>query len=589
MKRKVEVTNDGNGKMAKGSYNLVDFYPPLEMVKDFQQIERRGIVLANANEEDTARTYSLKSFYNPTGYNVIRCVCSIVPNEDGDSEEMSRIVKHAQGSVTQKRFIRQSLVEAQILLSAVSPNIVKCFAASVSFDFNSVTVHTVMERGELCLADIGQSFIHVTPHFVSNFLYQALMGLNYLNEQLLIIHGDFKLDNVLLSGDRIMLCDFNLALPLYSTMGNNGLYYNGTYGLIPPEILLHRLNGGNPTMSVKSNLDVWPLAVCLQELILGSNLFNHEDTEDPEIVKRYLEEINDFVHGEELLNNILSEAYTPFYPIVYDMLQKEDFRPSPQTLLSRLSLECQERVSDATTDYQPLRISYELEDQSFSPELCFHATSSTPVPPPIFDTADLVVESIHDYIPESIYCEEKGHYVYDQWPIFAHNSVNVTDNCWCARAKIKKGLNYHSLLREKSHVGNDKEVVKPTFIYVTSDSHKNTWIYALFPGRFEGTVTRKEQQLGLKKARQLFGSSVLNSSSSVVKISSYPRMVPFLSLMAKLAGIDIWLDRVLPLRKDKEEEVTKITIAERLINLIPTRIVIGNNEWHNNSMYVFSS
>ena len=89
--------------------------------------------------------------------------------------------------------------------------------------------------------------------------YQIAKGLSYLNDQN-VIHGDLKLENILLIGKKAKICDFGLS-------SQNFYHYSyiGTPEFMAPEIIQKKM--------YDNGIDIWSYGVMLFYMIYGFSPF----------------------------------------------------------------------------------------------------------------------------------------------------------------------------------------------------------------------------------------------------------------------------------------------------------------------------
>ncbi|ARR28890.1 hypothetical protein [Ranid herpesvirus 3] len=574
MKRK-HVCKQSSSKMRRIEYDLTRYYPPSNILKLYVPRKARSLILSRAESDVSPEKYELNAFYERTENKWNSKVCL--------TKDKGRVVKLCQSALSQKDYIQQNIIEAQLLLSATCPNVVQSFGTYICLSLNTVSTFTILEKAEMCLADYGLKK-SVTSSFVASTLYQTLTGLDYLNRELNVIHGDIKLENILVSGERVMLCDLNLALSLHATWDDQ--LYAGTPGLIPPEILSHLIYNHSGHHYVKSNLDVWPLAVSLIELILGKNLFAHRCNGNKQTIKRFLEDITVFTQNPNSLKTICARAFEPFISVFYDMMILNENRPSAHLLLERLNI-CfpNAKIGGANLPSIP-NLEFSLNDQHFTPTLCINSSTPCTTSPSIFEYAKHVSESIQEYMPSTVKCEDRAILLNDDWNVWAHNSARLSDHCWCVRAQMQRGVDYNSLPKDKIYLGGHEHVIKPIYVYVTSDGHNRKWIYAVFPGRLEISFkARRDEQSLLKHAKLTYGSDIIATSKAVHKVSGSLRFIPILPLIAKLTGKSITAEKILQCNRIMAP-VSKLEHPTHLNKIAPRRIIIGKTNWHNNMMYL---
>jgi serine/threonine protein kinase len=123
------------------------------------------------------------------------------------------------------------------------------------------------------------------------YSFQLACALRYLHEDMRIVHGDVKLENCLLDGDTVRLCDFGLAkfiknphdsddeeeeqqLPTFRPGSPetppDTYYVTGSLQYAAPELI--RLSATAPADPA---VDMWAFGVTLFALITGALPFNH--------------------------------------------------------------------------------------------------------------------------------------------------------------------------------------------------------------------------------------------------------------------------------------------------------------------------
>lgn len=88
-------------------------------------------------------------------------------------------------------------------------------------------------------------------------------------------HRDVSLENILIKGDKYLLCDFGLSESFKKTKQNDKKFFPvGKRSYIAPELFDHRLQSDNYDLS---KADVYALGVCFYNVITGQQFYiNHQ-------------------------------------------------------------------------------------------------------------------------------------------------------------------------------------------------------------------------------------------------------------------------------------------------------------------------
>jgi len=158
----------------------------------------------------------------------------------------------------------QMIMEEGILHQELShPNIIKLFDFFEKEDYIFFILEYA-ENGELFERMENGPIPEEQAH---KYFSQLIQGINYLHQKN-IIHGDIKLENILLtSDDSIKLCDFG-----YAKEGKDFTGIFGTPEYMSPEMLI-----GDP---LSNKLDIWAAGIVLYEIVCGNPLFEEDQPSD---------------------------------------------------------------------------------------------------------------------------------------------------------------------------------------------------------------------------------------------------------------------------------------------------------------------
>ncbi len=144
----------------------------------------------------------------------------------------------------------------------------------------------------------------LTTAEIINISRQIIESLVYLNE-MNVIHGDLKLENILLIGDKVKLCDFGLS-------SQNFFHYSyvGTPEYMAPEIIKRQL--------YNNKVDIWSFGIILYNLVFGKSPFlitSYSSTDNSVDIKNTQKAICN--------NEIFFPKETIFNEIIEQCLKKE--------------------------------------------------------------------------------------------------------------------------------------------------------------------------------------------------------------------------------------------------------------------------
>eukprot|EP00010_Vexillifera_abyssalis_P006450 CAMPEP_0201547268 /NCGR_PEP_ID=MMETSP0173_2-20130828/3731_1 /ASSEMBLY_ACC=CAM_ASM_000268 /TAXON_ID=218659 /ORGANISM="Vexillifera sp., Strain DIVA3 564/2" /LENGTH=735 /DNA_ID=CAMNT_0047956263 /DNA_START=26 /DNA_END=2233 /DNA_ORIENTATION=+ len=157
-------------------------------------------------------------------------------------------------------------LEAQILESAIHPNIVRC----LGHDFRADEMHLFLEYMPYSLRGVIKN-MHPkdnNPHHVRRIAQEIAKGLAYLHAMdPPIIHRDIKAENILLTKDgegridQVKICDFGVS-KLCESSDAGAQTYVGTLTFMAPEI-----RSGKGRKAYTPAVDIYSFGVLLYELI----------------------------------------------------------------------------------------------------------------------------------------------------------------------------------------------------------------------------------------------------------------------------------------------------------------------------------
>ena len=111
------------------------------------------------------------------------------------------------------------------------------------------------------------------PEDVTRGVFLQMISALYVCHNQSIAHRDIKLENWLVKGDRIWLCDFGLAVQVENRCFGNLTGCVGSLSYVAPEVLMLRKYDGHMS-------DMWSLSVCLFAMLHGFFPYQRADTMD---------------------------------------------------------------------------------------------------------------------------------------------------------------------------------------------------------------------------------------------------------------------------------------------------------------------
>lgn len=117
---------------------------------------------------------------------------------------------------------------------------------------------------ELCEMDLFDyiSENKISSHMIKDFTLQICNALSYLHHKMNVVHRDVKLENVLVKGGTLKLCDFNFA-EKYSKTEKKRFKTLGTPDYMCPELLVWN----NVKKMHGPEMDIWSVGVIFYILV----------------------------------------------------------------------------------------------------------------------------------------------------------------------------------------------------------------------------------------------------------------------------------------------------------------------------------
>ncbi|RLV93349.1 Meiosis-specific serine/threonine-protein kinase MEK1 [Spathaspora sp. JA1] len=177
-----------------------------------------------------------------------------------------KVIPDAQASIPDK-LIKQ---ESNLLLSINHPNIVKVHD-TITFDSNIYIFEDLICGGDLFSYLKREKYLRPIPEQETiTIVYQLLKVIQYLHNELQIVHRDLKLDNILLEfplpRTRIYVCDFGIAKNLAHCTQQKTDTCVGTIEYSAPEVF-------NEDKGYGFKCDLWSLGVIVHLLLSGISPF----------------------------------------------------------------------------------------------------------------------------------------------------------------------------------------------------------------------------------------------------------------------------------------------------------------------------
>ena len=146
----------------------------------------------------------------------------------------------------------------------------------------------------------------LTQDMIPSIIHEITMGLHSLFRYN-YVHLDIKYENIIIeSVNPIKLKIIDLAFCEKINNNNNKITVCGTYGYIPPEILLYN--------RYFHNSDIWSLGIIMFGLFTGKNLFP--------VNTNYKKILEDFSNIEEYMNDSFENQYKNIDDNVKDLFNK---------------------------------------------------------------------------------------------------------------------------------------------------------------------------------------------------------------------------------------------------------------------------
>lgn len=203
---------------------------------------------------------------------------------------LKMISKDKYKSKIEKRNLK---MEIKIHKQLKHDNIIKLYN-SFEDDF---FIYMLLELGDDDLFYFVERREQLTDKEIINISKQIINSLVYLKE-MNIIHGDLKMENILLIKNQIKICDFGL-----STQNFFNYNYVGTPEFMAPEIIKKEV--------YNYKIDIWSFGIILYNLVFGKSPFS--------IFKRDLSEIDIYMTQKAICNKVVT---FPKETIFNDLIDK---------------------------------------------------------------------------------------------------------------------------------------------------------------------------------------------------------------------------------------------------------------------------
>lgn len=156
------------------------------------------------------------------------------------------------------------IMELDILHRAIAPQIVEFYGA---FFVESCVYYCMeyMDLGSLDQLTTGRHCM-VPDDVLARIAQSTVLGLNFLKEELQIIHRDVKPTNILINHEgEVKLCDFGVSGQLEKSLAKTNI---GCQSYMAPERIRGDPRNALNTYTVAS--DVWSLGISLVEMAMGA-------------------------------------------------------------------------------------------------------------------------------------------------------------------------------------------------------------------------------------------------------------------------------------------------------------------------------
>ncbi|XP_077990974.1 uncharacterized protein LOC144445312 [Glandiceps talaboti] len=145
-------------------------------------------------------------------------------------------------------------------------------------DVFTVSIFMTYISGESTLGDVIEDLqVDYTDRI--RLAIQLCQASDYLHNKLGIVHNDIKPHNILVDGDKLMLCDFGYS----GCIGSTDNVGNGTMQYMAPEAVLMKCE------TLQPSLDVWSIAATVIEMFIDDLPWPEiDDDDDIEVEIEYL-------------------------------------------------------------------------------------------------------------------------------------------------------------------------------------------------------------------------------------------------------------------------------------------------------------